>query len=415
VNLLSIENRKRQSHEIAKAMRVPIQEIAKKWNARVKVAEVPPGPPVISTLVAEVYGPDYQRQIEVAEQIREIFEGTPGVVDVDWYVVADQKKLDFQVQQDKAAMRGISPEQVSQSVALALGGTQVGLLHQATEREDVPIRVQLSRESRSSEGSLRGLYLNSPDGAMVPLGELAKVQEGTIDKSVYRKNQREVVYVTADVAGAEESPVYAIGTLGKKIDALKIPEGYGIEQFTAIQPPNAKKLAVKWDGEWHITYEVFRDLGLAFAAVLVLIYVLVVGWFGSFKTPLVIMAPIPLTLVGILPAHAAMGAFFTATSMIGFIAGAGIIVRNSIILVDFIKLRREQGMALEEAVVDAGAVRFRPMLLTAAAVVVGAGVILFDPIFQGLAISLMAGEVASTLLSRIAVPVLYYMSERGGK
>ena len=415
VNLLSIDDRKRQSHEIAKEMRGPIQEIARKWNARVKVAEVPPGPPVISTLVAEVYGPDYQRQVEVARQIRKIFEDTPGVVDVDWYVVADQKKLDFQVQQDKAAMRGISPEQVSQSVALALGGTQVGLLHQATEREDVPIRVQLSRESRSSEESLRGLYLNSPDGTMVPLGELAKVQEGVIDKSVYRKNQREVVYVTADVAGAEESPVYAIGTLGKKIDALKIPEGYGIEQFTAIQPPNAKKLAVKWDGEWHITYEVFRDLGLAFAAVLVLIYVLVVGWFGSFKTPLVIMAPIPLTLVGILPAHAAMGAFFTATSMIGFIAGAGIIVRNSIILVDFIKLRREQGMPLEEAVVDAGAVRFRPMLLTAAAVVVGAGVILFDPIFQGLAISLMAGEVASTLLSRIAVPVLYYMSERGGK
>ena len=415
VNLRSIDERKRQSHEIAKEMRGPIQDIAKKWNARVKVAEVPPGPPVISTLVAEVYGPDYQRQIEVARQIREIFADTPGVVDVDWYVVADQKKLDFQVQQDKAAMRGISPEEVSQSVAMALGGTQVGLMHQVMEREDVPIRVQLSRESRSSTDALRGLYLNSPDGAMVPLGELAKVQEGTIDKNIYRKNQREVVYVTADVAGAEESPVYAIGTLGKKIDALKIPEGYGIEQFTAIQPPDAKKLALKWDGEWHITYEVFRDLGLAFAAVLVLIYVLVVGWFGSFKTPLVIMAPIPLTLVGILPAHAAMGAFFTATSMIGFIAGAGIIVRNSIILVDFIKLRREQGMSLEEAVVDAGAVRFRPMLLTAAAVVVGAGVILFDPIFQGLAISLMAGEVASTLLSRIAVPVLYYMSERGGE
>src|SRR5208337_4148867 len=415
VNLLSIDLRKRQSHEISKEMRGPIQEIAKKWNARVKVAEVPPGPPVISTLVAEVYGPDYQRQIEVARQIRKIFEDTPGVVDVDWYVVADQKKLDFQVQQDKAAMRGISPEEVSQSVAMALGGTQVGLMHQPGEREDVPIRVQLSRASRSSADALRGLYLNAPDGTMVPLGELAKVQEGTIDKNIYRKNQREVVYVIADVAGAEESPVYAIGTLGKKIEALKLPEGYGIEQFTAIQPPDAKKLAVKWDGEWHITYEVFRDLGLAFAAALVLIYVLVVGWFKSFKTPFVIMAPIPLTLVGILPAHAAMGAFFTATSMIGFIAGAGIIVRNSIILVDFIKLRQEQGMPLEEAVVDAGAVRFRPMLLTAAAVVVGAGVILFDPIFQGLAISLMAGEVASTLLSRIAVPVLYYMSERGGE
>jgi len=415
VNLRPIDDRKRQSHDLAKEMRGPVQEIAKRWNARVKVAEVPPGPPVAATLVAEVYGPDYKRQIEVAKQVRDIFDQTPGVVDVDWYVVGDQKKLDFQVEQDKAALRGISAGEVAQSVAMALGGSQVGLLHQANEREDVSIHVQFARPSRSSVQALNGLYLNAPDGAMVPLGELTKVHQGTIDMNIYRKNLREVVYVIGDVAGAEESPVYAIGKLGDKISALKLPEGYQIEQFTAIQPPNTKKIAIKWDGEWHITYEVFRDLGLAFAAVLVLIYVLVVGWFQSFKTPLVIMAPIPLTLVGILPAHAAMGAFFTATSMIGFIAGAGIIVRNSIILVDFIKLRREQGMTLEEAVVDAGAVRFRPMLLTAAAVVVGAGVILFDPIFQGLAISLMAGEVASTLLSRMAVPVLYYMSERGAK
>jgi len=415
VNLRSIDERSRQSHQIAKDVRGPIQEIAKKWNARVKVAEVPPGPPVLSTLVAEVYGPNYARQLEVARQIRKIFDETPGVVDVDWYVAADEKKLDFQVEQDKAALRGITPADISQSVAMAVGGAQVGLLHLPTEREDVPIRVQLSRASRSSADALRGLYLNAPDGAMVPLGELAKLHQGTIDKNIYRKNGREVVYVIGDVAGAEESPVYSIGTLGDKIAALKIPEGYKIAQYTAAQPPDAKKIAIKWDGEWHITYEVFRDLGLAFAAVLVLIYVLVVGWFESFKTPLIIMAPIPLTLIGILPAHAAMGAFFTATSMIGFIAGAGIIVRNSIILVDFIKLRRQQGMPLDEAVVDAGAVRFRPMLLTAAAVVVGAGVILFDPIFQGLAISLMAGEVASTLISRMAVPVLYFMSERGAK
>ena len=414
VNLRPVDERQRQSHDLAKEMRGPIQEIAKKWNARVKVAEVPPGPPVVATLVAEVYGADYQRQIEVARQVRQIFDDMPGVVDVDWYVVADQRKLDFEVEQDKAALRGISSAEVSHSVEMALGGTQAGLMHDKSEREDVAVRVQLSRASRSSAASLSGLYLNAPDGGMVPLGELARVRETTIDKNIYRKNLRDVVYVIGDVAGAEESPVYAIGKLGEKISALKIPEGYRIEQFTAIQPPDTKKIAVKWDGEWHITYEVFRDLGLAFAAVLVLIYVLVVGWFQSFKTPLVIMAPIPLTLVGILPAHAAMGAFFTATSMIGFIAGAGIIVRNSIILVDFIKLRREQGMPLEEAVVDAGAVRFRPMLLTAAAVVVGAGVILFDPIFQGLAISLMAGEVASTLLSRMAVPVLYYMSERRG-
>ena len=413
VNLLGADERSKQSHDLAKQMRGPIVEIGKRWNARLKIAEVPPGPPVLSTLVAEVYGPDYGRQIELARQVRTIFEQTPGVVDVDWYVVADQEKLDFQVEQDKAAMRGISAANVAQDVSIALGGVEAGLMHQPDEREDVPIRVRLARASRSSEEALRGLYLPTTDGGMAPLGELVQVKQGTIDRNIYRKNLREVVYVIGDVAGAEESPVYAIGKMGEKIDALKIPEGYQVRQYTATQPPDAMKLAIKWDGEWHITYEVFRDLGLAFAAVLVLIYVLVVGWFQSFKTPLVIMAPIPLTLVGILPAHALMGAFFTATSMIGFIAGAGIIVRNSIILVDFIKLRREQGMPLEQAVVDAGAVRFRPMLLTAAAVVVGAAVILFDPIFQGLAISLMAGEVASTVLSRMAVPVLYYLSERG--
>ena len=413
VNLRSAEERNKQSHELAKQMRGPIEEIGKRWNARVKIAEVPPGPPVLSTLVAEVYGPDYRRQIELARQVRTIFEQTAGVVDVDWYVAADQTKLDLQVEQDKAAMRGISAAAVSQDLRIALNGAEAGLMHQATEREDVPILVQLARVSRSGEQALRGLYLPASSGEMVPLGELVQVKQETIDKNIYRKNLREAVYVIGDMAGAEESPVYAIGKMGERIDALKIPEGYQVKQYTAEQPPDATKLAIKWDGEWHLTYEVFRDLGLAFAAVLVLIYVLVVGWFQSFKTPLVIMAPIPLTLVGILPAHALMGAFFTATSMIGFIAGAGIIVRNSIILVDFIKLRREQGMSLEHAVVDAGAVRFRPMLLTAAAVVVGAGVILFDPIFQGLAISLMAGEVASTVLSRMAVPVLYYLSERG--
>jgi multidrug efflux pump subunit AcrB len=414
VNLRSVDERSRQSHDLAKQMREPIETIGRRWNARIKIAEVPPGPPVLSTLVAEVYGPDYARQIELAGQIRKIFEDTPGVVDVDWYVVADAPKLDFQVEQDKAALRGISPADISQSLGIALGGVNVGLMHEPDEREDVPIHVQLARQNRSSD-ALRGLYLTAPDGAMLPLGELVHLEHGQIDKDIYRKNLREAVYVIGDVAGAEESPVYSIGTMGAKIDALKIREGYRVEQFTATQPPDSNKLAIKWDGEWQITYEVFRDLGLAFAAVLVLIYILVVGWFQSFKTPLVIMAPIPLTLVGILPAHALMGAFFTATSMIGFIAGAGIIVRNSIILVDFINLRREQGMALEEAVVDAGAVRFRPMLLTAAAVVVGASVILFDPIFQGLAISLMAGEVASTVLSRMTVPVLYYLSERGAK
>jgi multidrug efflux pump subunit AcrB len=222
-----------------------------------------------------------------------------------------------------------------------------------------------------------------------------------------------VVYVTGDVAGAEESPVYAIFRMNEALDRLRVPAGYTLARYNSAQPESTDHYSMKWDGEWQITLEVFRDLGLAFAAVLVLIYVLVVGWFRSFLVPLVIMAPIPLTLVGILPAHAMIGAFFTATSMIGFIAGAGIIVRNSIILVDFIELRRTQGMPLAEAVIDAGAVRFRPMLLTAAAVVVGASVILSDPIFQGLALSLIAGEAASTVLSRLAVPVLYYITQRG--
>ena len=412
VNLRDRHERSAQSHDIAKRMRPKLVAIGDKYGARLKVAEVPPGPPVLQTLVAEIYGPDYKQQVEIAKQIKQVFHETPGVVDVDWYVEDPQTKYDLQLDLDKAALHGVSAADVNRTLQIGLGGATVGLLHDATSREDVPIRVQLSRPSRSAVEELRALRIPAADGSQVSLGELTTTQTRTIDTSLYRKNLRPVVYVTGDVAGGEESPVYAIMKMGKAIDRLKLPDGYGIKQYTATLPEEHDRVAMKWDGEWHITYEVFRDLGIAFAAVLVLIYVLVVGWFKSFVTPLVIMAPIPLTLVGILPAHALLGAFFTATSMIGFIAGAGIIVRNSIILVDFIELRRREGMSLEEAVVDAGAVRFRPMLLTAAAVVVGASVILFDPIFQGLALSLMAGEVASTLLSRMAVPVLYYMSQK---
>jgi len=412
VNLLPADERKLQSHPLAEEMRGPIQEIARKWGGNVKIAEVPPGPPVLATLVAEVYGPDYARRLALARQVRELFEKTPGVVDVDWMVTREQEKLDLAVEQDKAALRGISAADISRTLAMSLGGADVTLLHRPDSREDVPVRVRLERARRSSLTDLSGLYLTAPDGAQVPLGELVRVDQTQVAPALYQKNLLPVIYVTGDVAGAEDSPAYAILKLKEKIAALKTPAGTGVAQLFTHQPENSERAAVKWDGEWQITYEVFRDLGLAFAAVLILIYFLVVGWFGSLKTPLVIMAPIPLTLVGILPAHVAAGAFFTATSMIGFIAEAGIIVRNSIILVDFIELRRREGMPLAEAVVDAGAVRFRPMLLTAAAVVVGASVMLFDPIFQGLAIALMAGEVASTLLSRMAVPVLYYMSEK---
>jgi multidrug efflux pump subunit AcrB len=241
------------------------------------------------------------------------------------------------------------------------------------------------------------------------LRELIITDRNTIEQSIYHKNMQRVVYVTGDVAGVEESPVYAILKMNKGLDKLKLPAGYTLARYNSTMPESSDHFSMKWDGEWQITIEVFRDLGLAFAAVLILIYVLVVGWFRSFVVPLIIMAPIPLTLVGILPAHAILGAFFTATSMIGFIAGAGIIVRNSIILVDFIELRRREGVTLAEAVIDAGAIRFRPMLLTAAAVVVGASVILTDPIFQGLAVSLIAGAVASTFLSWPTIPILYYM------
>ena len=413
VNLLSRHDRKAQSHEIARRLRPELDKIAEPYGARIKVAEVPPGPPVLQTLVAEVYGPDYKGQIELAAQIKKVFQQTPGVVDVDWYVEDPQTKYDLKVDLEKASLHGISAADVTRTLQVGLGGADAGLLHDSQSREDVPIEVRLSRPDRSGIQDLENLRLPTPSGGQIALQEVTNLQQTTIDTSVYRKNLQPVVYVTGDVAGGEESPVYAIMKMSDEIDKIKLPDGYGVKQYKGTtMPERTDRFSMKWDGEWHITVEVFRDLGLAFAAVLVLIYVLVVGWFRSFITPLVIMAPIPLTLVGILPAHALMGAFFTATSMIGFIAGAGIIVRNSIILVDFIELRRSQGMPLEEAVVDAGAVRFRPMLLTAAAVVVGASVILFDPIFQGLALSLMAGEVASTVLSRMAVPVLYYMSER---
>ena len=413
VNLLSRHDRKAQSHEIARRLRPELVKLAVPFGARIKVAEVPPGPPVLETLVAEVYGPDYKGQIQLAAQIKQIFQQTAGVVDVDWYVEDPQTKYDLKVDLDKASLHGISAADVTRTLQVGLGGADAGLLHDPQSREDVPIEVRLSRPDRSGIQDLENLKLPTPSGGQIALQEVTNLNQTTIDTSVYRKNLQPVVYVTGDLAGEEESPVYAISKMSDAIDKIKAPDGYAIRQYKGTtMPERTDHFSVKWDGEWHITVEVFRDLGLAFAAVLVLIYVLVVGWFRSFKTPLVIMAPIPLTLVGILPAHALMGAFFTATSMIGFIAGAGIIVRNSIILVDFIELRRSQGMPLEEAVVDAGAVRFRPMLLTAAAVVVGASVILFDPIFQGLALSLMAGEVASTVLSRMAVPVLYYMSER---
>jgi multidrug efflux pump subunit AcrB len=412
VNLKPKGERDLQSHAIAKQVRDRLEPIAMRDGARIKVAEVPPGPPVLETLVAEIYGPDEQGRIDLARKVRDQFERTKGVVDVDWYVEADQTKNTVVVDKQKAALHGINDADVTRVLALLSSGETAGLLHVDAEKEDVPILVRTSRAERSNLAQLSSLRMRGADGSLVPLSELTQLRSSLADKSIYHKNLMPVTYVTADVAGTIESPAYAIFKLGPEIEKFPTADGYPLEIYTAHLPFDDSHYSMKWDGEWHITYEVFRDLGLAFAAVLVLIYVLVVGWFQSFLTPLVIMVAIPFSLVGILPGHWALNAFFTATSMIGFIAGAGIVVRNSIILVDFIELRVREGMPLDQAVVDAGAVRFRPMLLTAAAVVVGSAVILFDPIFQGLAIALMAGEIASLALSRMTVPVVYYVVNR---
>ena len=407
--LVDQDERREQSHDIAKRLRTTLRPVAARLGATVQVVEVPPGPPVLQTIVAEIYGPDQDRRLEVARQVRGVFEHTAGVVDVDWYVESPRSKWRLTFDAEKAAQAGVSAADLSAVVGMAGAGAATGLLHDQQAREAVPIVMRLPSNERGSLETVSGMRLGA---TATSIGALAAVARAPEEESVYHKNLLPVTYVTADVAGEVESPVYAILQMNRTLGSMRFPEGYGLEIFNASQPFDSTRYAMKWDGEWHITYEVFRDLGLAFAAVLVLIYILVVGWFQSFSTPLTIMLAIPFSLVGILPAHAALGAFFTATSMIGFIAGAGIVVRNSIILVDFIELRLDEGMSLEDAVVDAGAVRFRPMAMTAAAVIVGSAVILFDPIFQGLAISLMAGEVASLLLSRMTVPIAYYLTHR---
>ncbi|HCN78795.1 MAG TPA: multidrug transporter AcrB [Verrucomicrobiales bacterium] len=427
VNLVNKHERKAQSHDIAKRVRPAVAAIAERYGARVAIAEVPPGPPVLQTLVAEIYGPDDEARLKLAEKVKAIFKSTPGVVDVDWYIEADQQKARFIIDKEKAALHGISAATISQTLKIAVDGENVDLLHQPEEKEDVNIRLELPRSAKTTPEELLALRVRSGDanalpepGAsgspLVPLRELVKVEHVTVEKSRYHKNLMPVTYVIGDVAGVVESPVYAIFQMNEALKKLDTREfggsGAELKILNASMPFSDDEPAMKWDGEWHITIEVFRDLGAAFGACLILIYVLMVGWFRSFITPAIVMIAIPFSLVGILPAHGMLDAFFTATSMIGFMAGGGIVVRNSIILVDFIELRVREGMPLSEAVIDAGAVRFRPMLLTAMAVVVGAAVILADPIFQGLAIALMAGEIASLFISRMAVPVLYYMANK---
>jgi multidrug efflux pump subunit AcrB len=415
VNLVEKSDRKRASHDIALAVRGPVQKVAERHGARVKIAEVPPGPPVMSTLVAEVYGPDHERQIEIAESVRRVFEKQPGVVDVDWMVEDEQVKHVFDVDKERAALSGVSPAQVAQTLRVALAGMDAGLAHMPAEYEPVTVNLQLPREDRSGVRRLKDIYVQSATGRMVPVSELVTVREAVADKTIHHKNLRRVVYVTGDVAGSMESPVYAMLAMRRALKEIDLPEGYSLKEYWSGSPEREDDFGLKWDGEWQITLEVFRDLGLAFGVVLILIYVLIVAWFQSFVRPLVMMIAIPLTLVGVLPLHWATGAFFTATSMIGVIALAGIVVRNSILLIDFAEMRLAEGMSLREAVIESGAVRFRPIALTAGTVVVGAIPILLDPIFQGLAVALMGGAVASTVLTLIMVPVVYFMIESASR
>ena len=409
VNLVDKSLRSDQSHDMAKRVRGPIMDLAANYDAAVKVVEVPPGPPVLSTLVAEVYGPTFAGRVEAARQIKEVFENTPGVVDIDWYVEDDQTRYEVGVDTDRAAVRGVSTQQVSMTLGVALNGHDGGLVHMDTAAEPVPINLRLPLADRSSTDGLGDLFIYSQTGALIPLSDVVKVKESVGHKSRHRRNLKSVVYVTADVAGELESPVYAILDMKKKIAELTMPDGTQIEQLSTVQPLTEENYAMKWDGEWHITYEVFRDLGVSFAVVLVIIYLLIVGMFQNFTVPILMMIPIPLTLVGIIPGHLMFGAFFTATSMIGVIALAGIMVRNSVLLIDFIESRLKDGLELKEAVIEAGAVRFLPIALTAGTVVTGSFVMVFDPIFQGLAISLMMGSLLSTVLTVVVIPLAYYL------
>ncbi|MEZ5022158.1 MAG: efflux RND transporter permease subunit [Chitinophagales bacterium] len=412
VNLTDKKARKIQSHDIAKKYRDPIQTIGAKYGANVKLVEVPPGPPVLSTLVAEVYGPDYDKQIAIADSVRNILNTTKDVVDVDWMVEDDQMEYHFVIDKEKAMLNGIAPQQIVASVNMAMSGRPITNLFAEADHKSVGINLQLSESERSDLNSLQGLKMINASGQAIPISEFIQINEGVKAKSIYRKNQRRVVYVTADMAGKLESPVYAIMEMGKRLNNLQLPEGFELEEAYASQPDSEENFTVKWDGEWQITLEVFRDLGAAFAIVLVIIYILIVGWFQNFKAPFVMMVAIPLSLIGIILGHWIMGAFFTATSMIGMIALAGIMVRNSVLLIDFINLRLKDGVDFKKAVIEAGAVRTTPILLTAGTVVIGAFVILFDPIFQGLAISLMGGTIASTVLTLLVVPLVYYLVER---
>jgi multidrug efflux pump subunit AcrB len=409
VNFVHKHKRSKKSHALANEVRQMLLPTADRLGVDIKVTEIPPGPPVLSTLVAEVYGPTFDGRLEVADRVREVFATTDGVVDVDWEVEATGPRVEIHVDREKSMRLGITPEQVVRTLRLALDGADAGLVHDPTSRDQVPIVLRLARKQRAHLDDLLQLNVHGGDGQMVPLSEIASIVDRKRERSRHHKNLQPVTYVYGEVAGRFEAPVYAILEMQSRLAEITTPLGEELEIITTTLPSDSTRYIMKWDGEWHITYEVFRDMGIAFAVVMVLIYVLMVGWFKSFVTPIIIMVPIPLTLVGILPAHGIFGIFFTATSMIGFIALAGIIVRNSILLVDFINLELRAGEPLEQAVVKAGAVRLVPIFLTQLSTIVGASFMLSDPIFQGLALAMISGIIVSTALTLGVIPVLYYM------
>ncbi len=412
VNLLNKKDRKMQSHDIAKKVRPFIQEIAKKNGANVKIVEVPPGPPVLSTIVAEIYGPDHKEQIKVAYQVKEILENTDDVVDIDWSVEDVQTEYRLEVDKEKAMLNGVAPQQIVGNLTYLLREYPVSNLYDEKSVYPVGIVMALDDKDKTSIDDIQNLKIKGQSGNMIPVRDIVKVKQDTLHKSISRKDQQRVVYVLADMAGDLESPAYAILGMEERLKQIELPKGYSISDLYMGQPEEESNFTVKWDGEWQITLEVFRDLGIAFMVVIIIIYMLIVGWFQNFKTPIVMMIAIPLSLIGIVLGHWLLGAFFTATSFIGMIALAGVMVRNSVLLIDFIEIRLKDGIPLKQAIIDAGAVRTTPILLTTGAVVIGAAVILFDPIFQGLAISLVAGAIVSTVLTLIVVPLIYYMVER---
>ncbi len=409
VNLQDKHLRKRKSHDIAAAVRAPIDAIAARHGAKAKVIEVPPGPPVLSPIVAEVYGPDYESQMRVAKRVREVFASNADIVGIDDSVDDPAPKLVLRVLQDKAAIAGVTQKDVVETMQMGLAGLDATPVHSGTAKYEMPVRISLPPARQSNLDEFLKLTVRANDGHLVPLSELVSVTPVERDRTIYRKDLLPVVYVIGDMGGKLDSPLYGMFAMRPKLTAAVLPEGGVLGEYFIKQPADPyREYAIKWDGEWQVTYETFRDMGIAYGVGLILIYLLVVAQFRSYLTPLIIMAPIPLTVIGVMPGHALLGAQFTATSMIGMIALAGIIVRNSILLVDFINLQLEQGVDFQRAVIQAGSTRAKPIALTGLAAMLGAVFILDDPIFNGLAISLIFGIFVSTLLTLVVIPVLYY-------